>query len=116
MKKVWIVTVVFALMLTLGTAVYAAKDDDTGFKQMLPQMQQMHPDVSEQELKEFYNDCKVKGNDMSGMMNGSADGSMQDMMDKGSMKDMMDKGSMHDGSMHNGSMQDMMDDSTTTLQ
>jgi hypothetical protein len=96
MKKVWIVLATVAMVLALGTAVYAATDEDSGFKQMLPQMKQMHPNVSEQQLQEMYNNCKRNGNGMSGMMNGKAD----------DMK----------GNMMNGSMQNMMNGSATAVQ
>lgn len=104
MKKVWIVLAAVAMVLALGTAVYAATDEDPGFQQMLPQMKQMHPDVSEQQLQEMYNNCSSSGNGMSGMMNGGAGGMMQNMMN-GSMENMM-----------NGSMQNMMNTPATTVQ
>lgn len=95
MKKIWIGLAAAAMVLALGTAVYAATDKDTGFKQMLPQMKQMHPDVSEQQLQEMYNNCNSNGNGMSGMMNDNA-GGMHNMM--------------------NGSKHNMMNNSETAVQ
>lgn len=92
MRKIWIVLAAVALVLALGTAVYAATDKDTGFKQMLPHMKQIHPDVSEQQLQEMYNNCNSNGNGMSGMMHGGAgdmmgnNGSMHHMMDSSAAK------------------------------
>lgn len=88
MKKVWIVLAAVAMVFALGTAVYAATDKDSGFNQMLPQMKQMHPDVSEQQLQEMYNNCSSNGSGMSGMMNGGGNGMMGNMMN-GSMQNMM---------------------------
>ncbi|BCG60444.1 FAD/FMN-containing dehydrogenase [Paenibacillus sp. URB8-2] len=96
MKKTWIVLAAVTMVFALGTAVYAATDKDKGFQEMLPQMKQMHPDVSEQQLQEMYNNCKSNGKGMSGMMNGEAGGMMGNMM--------------------NGSMQNMMNSSTTASQ
>jgi len=79
MKKVWVVFATVALVLTLGTAAYAASNEDGGFKQMLPTMKQVHPNVSEQQLQEMYSKCQVNGQNTTGMMkNGST--SMQNMM------------------------------------
>jgi uncharacterized protein YpuA (DUF1002 family) len=94
MKKVWIVLAAVVMVLALGTAVYAATDEDSGFQKMLPQMKQMHPDVSEQQLQEMYNNCNSNSNSMSSMMNGG----------------------VTMGNMMNGSMQNMMNTPATTVQ
>lgn len=84
MKKLWIVLGAALMVLALGTGVYAAADEGAGFKEMLPFMKQMHPDVSDQQLEEMYNQCHGNGNGMSGMMNSK----MGDMM-KSRMGNMM---------------------------
>ncbi|MBC8078955.1 MAG: hypothetical protein H7X86_01330 [Gorillibacterium sp.] len=122
MRKVWFATAVFSLLMIIGTAVftfmvlfgtvvYAATDEDGDFKEMLPMIQHIAPDVSKQKINKTYSDCKskVNSNGISGMMNGSVDSMMGYKMD-GSMKNMMDKGSMHYGS------HDMINVSATTLQ
>lgn len=61
MKKLIVGIVTIALVLTLGSAVYAESNDGGqgtfNFGQMLPFMKQVHPDFSEQQLKDMYNNC-----------------------------------------------------------
>lgn len=86
MNKVWMGITIAALALATGTAVYAAADDDGGFRQMLPLMKQMHPDSSEQQLREMYSNCRGNGQDMSEMMKtGMMGGMTNSMMNGGSM-------------------------------
>ena len=44
----------------IGSAVYAASTDNGNgfFEQMLPTMKQMHPDLSDQQLKDMYSTCQ----------------------------------------------------------
>ena len=80
MKKLMIVSGALVLVLALGTGVFAATSNDAGFKQMLPFMKQMHPNVSEQQLEDMYKSCHRDGADSSGMMNGNAGGMMNGIM------------------------------------
>ncbi|WML60510.1 hypothetical protein [Neobacillus sp. PS2-9] len=52
------------LLLGLGTGVMAASDQIAckvgDFKEMLPFMQQKHPELSEKQLKEMHKDCAAK--------------------------------------------------------
>lgn len=54
-----LLSAVFAL--GAGTAVYGATTDSEegllNFKEMLPYMQKIHPDFSDQELEDMYNAC-----------------------------------------------------------
>ncbi|GIP52470.1 hypothetical protein [Paenibacillus vini] len=63
MNKKWIAGL-GAILLTLGigTAVYAA-DGTPSFGDMLPFMQKMHPQLSEGELNQMYQNCH-QGNGM----------------------------------------------------
>lgn len=60
-KKIVLGLVSAAFILGAGTAVYGATTDTEegllNFKKMLPYMQEMHPDFSEQELEDMYNTC-----------------------------------------------------------
>ncbi|MEX2415760.1 MAG: hypothetical protein WD424_06425 [Paenibacillaceae bacterium] len=61
MKKIMIGILMIALVLTLGSAVYAESNDEGqgtfNFGQMLPFMKQVHPDLTEQQLKDMHNNC-----------------------------------------------------------
>lgn len=66
MKKWTIGLLAAGLVLGAGTAVYAADNQTPGqgtfnFGQMLPFMQQMHPNLSEQQLKDMYESCHGTG-------------------------------------------------------
>lgn len=76
MKK--LVTGIFsiALLLGLGTGVMAKTDPNSctikNFKEMLPLMKEMHPGISNKQLKELKKDCVAKMEKTSGascMMN-----------------------------------------------
>lgn len=70
MKKIVISTLSTLFILGLGTAVYAAgnnseADKETmNFEKMKPMMEEMHPDFSNEELKEMFDTCHGK----NGMM------------------------------------------------
>jgi hypothetical protein len=71
MKK-WAVGILSsALILGVGSAVFAAGNNNSGegnsFEKMLPFMQEMHPDSSKEDLQEMYNACHNNG----GMMDGA---------------------------------------------
>jgi hypothetical protein len=70
MKKLMVGLFSAALILGAGTAVFAAgtSGDNTGlsFEEMLPFMEKMHPDFSNDELQEMYKACHGEGGMMSG--------------------------------------------------
>lgn len=77
MKKMWIGIATMALVMGIGTAgaYAAATDNDNGnnnspnfFEQMLPHAKQMHPDLTDEQIKEMYNSCH-NGTGTQGMMN-----------------------------------------------
>lgn len=69
MKK--LVTGIFSviLLLGLGTGVMAKTDAIScavqNFKEMLPVMKEMHPDLSTKQLKDLHKDCVAKINKSS---------------------------------------------------
>lgn len=70
MKK-WAVGILSsALILGAGKAVFAAGINNSGvgsnFEEMLPFMQEMHPDSSKEDLQEMYNSCHQEGGMMEG--------------------------------------------------
>ena len=75
MKKLLIGLVSLGLVLGIGTSVYAtAGDGFQSFREMVPFMQQMHPDMSEEQLENMYNSCHGENGGMHGMMrSGSVD-------------------------------------------
>lgn len=88
MKKLWIGIATMALVMGIGTAgAYAATSDngteDNGkakepstFEQMLPHAKQMHPDLSDEQIRGMYNNCHGgNGSGVSGMMNNTRMGS-----------------------------------------
>ncbi|KJB86494.1 hypothetical protein AZ66_18555 [Paenibacillus sp. E194] len=66
------IAIVGATVLTLGigTAVYAADVNPGTFKDMLPFMKEMHPNMNDSELEQMYNNChQRRGNsNYQGMM------------------------------------------------
>jgi len=78
MKKTLIGGIIL-LVLTLGAGavVYAAEEDGIlNFGQMLPHMQQKHPDMTTEQLNEMYKSCHGTG----GAEKSSNFQSMQGMM------------------------------------
>lgn len=71
MKKLAVGVLSAAMILGVGTAVFAAGSNDSGdgfsFEKMLPFMQKMHPDSSKEDLQQMYKACHEDG----GMMDGS---------------------------------------------
>lgn len=67
MKKILIGLTAAALVLGIGTAVYAAAADSGLFEQMLPMMKQMHPNMTDQQLQDMFNSCHSNGNGGTGM-------------------------------------------------
>lgn len=81
MKKVGILIAAVVVLMAVGTAaVYASTDEEAVPQQLLPLMKQMHPDSSDQQLQEMYNDCSYKENGRSDMMRGVEKGMMGEMM------------------------------------
>lgn len=85
MKKLTAALFIFVSAFALTTAVYAANQNDVSdWKEMLPMMKQMHPNLSEKQLKEMYEHCRMNGDQtMEQMMNGNA--MNQPMMKQGHM-------------------------------
>ncbi len=78
MKKLWIGLSALVLVLGVGTAgAYAATanndNNDSGFfEKMLPFAKQMHPNLSEEQIKKMHDNCSTSsGTGMSGMMQNS---------------------------------------------
>ncbi|WP_410768889.1 FAD/FMN-containing dehydrogenase [Fontibacillus sp. BL9] len=77
MKKIWIGLTAAVLVMGIGTVgAYAATIDNNGtgksenqnfFERMLPYAKQMHPDLSDEQIKEMYDNCHG-GNGTQGMM------------------------------------------------
>ncbi|MCL6570526.1 MAG: hypothetical protein K6T88_02425 [Bacillus sp. (in: Bacteria)] len=65
MKKFGIGLLSAALILGAGTTVFGAgnseNSDKANFGRMLPMMEEMHPDLSTNELREMYKDCHGDG-------------------------------------------------------
>ncbi|MCD8510396.1 MAG: CUE domain-containing protein [Bacillus sp. (in: Bacteria)] len=74
MKKFIIGVVALGLVFGIGTTVvaYSTEEGLPGFKEMLPFMQQMHPDWSDEELETMYRSCHGDGNRGNGMMGGQS--------------------------------------------
>lgn len=74
MKKIWVGIAAVAMVMGIGTAVHAANgNSDPGrnfnfFEQMLPYAKQMHPNFSDKQIEEMYNNCHG-GNGPQRMMN-----------------------------------------------
>ncbi|QOY36864.1 hypothetical protein AWH56_004210 [Anaerobacillus isosaccharinicus] len=87
-KKVIAVLTATSLVLGIGSVALANSDNDVfenfNFKDMLPFMQEMHPDLEEEQLEEMYNRCHGEG----GMMQGKMGGMMQGMMKSGNFEGM----------------------------
>ncbi|WP_042458319.1 hypothetical protein [Neobacillus dielmonensis] len=68
MKKLVIGVFSAAFLLGAGTAVFAAGNNDSSsgfsFEEMLPFMQKMHPDSSQQDLENMYKACQESGGTM----------------------------------------------------
>ncbi|WNF36487.1 CUE domain-containing protein [Bacillaceae bacterium IKA-2] len=79
-KKLIAVITAAALVLGIGTVAMANSDsevfENVNFKEMIPFMQEMHPDFDEAELEEMYESCHGQG----GMMSGRSGGFMHGMM------------------------------------
>jgi hypothetical protein len=66
MKKILFGTLFTAFIIGAGTGAFAAGDNEkekepVNFGQMKPMMEQMHPDLSTEELKEMYESCHGNG-------------------------------------------------------
>jgi len=56
MNKFMAAVLSLSVIFGVGTTVWAGTQSDS-FQDMLPFMQQMHPNYSENDLKEMYNNC-----------------------------------------------------------
>ncbi|MEH7886213.1 hypothetical protein V7654_18075 [Bacillus sp. JJ1609] len=61
MKPIVLILISAALILGASTSVFAEETNEGkgtfNFGQMKPLMEKMHPDLSNEELKQMYNDC-----------------------------------------------------------
>jgi len=68
-KKLVTSAFTIVLLLGLGTGVMAASDDIAckmkDFKEMLPFMQEKHPELSEKQLKQMHKDCAAKAKEVA---------------------------------------------------
>lgn len=72
MKIFWLGIIALVLVMGIGTSVYAAGNEDGQgwFENMLPYAKQMHPDLTDSQVKDMVNHCRSKqGTNTSGMMN-----------------------------------------------
>ncbi|WP_339265444.1 CUE domain-containing protein [Paenibacillus sp. FSL K6-1330] len=67
------IAIVGAAVLTLGigTAVYASEVAPSNFKDMIPFMKEMHPNLSDSDLEQMYNNCHGNSNTQGMMQNNS---------------------------------------------
>jgi hypothetical protein len=87
-KKLIAVITATSLVLGIGSVALANSDNEVfenfNFKEMLPFMQEMHPDLEEEQLEEMYNRCHGEGGMMQGMMkSGNFEGMKKMMKNKG---------------------------------
>jgi hypothetical protein len=73
-KKLIAVITATSLVLGIGSVALANSDNEVfenlNFKEMLPFMQEMHPDLEEGQLEEMFNRCHGEGGMMRGKMGG----------------------------------------------
>jgi hypothetical protein len=70
MKKFLFGTLFVAFIIGAGTGAFAAGNEDKdiiNFGQMKPHMEEMHPDLSTQELKDMYESCHGNGAEDQGV-------------------------------------------------
>lgn len=80
-KKLLLTLTALVLVLSVGTAAYAQGEGNFNFGQMLPQMQEVHPDLTTEELKDMYNSCHgTSGSAASKNFQGMNQGQMNSMM------------------------------------
>ncbi|ULO08580.1 FAD/FMN-containing dehydrogenase [Paenibacillus sp. 19GGS1-52] len=80
MKKLGLAIIALVLVMGIGTSVYAASTDkgESFFERMLPIAKQMHPDLTDAQIKDMADNCqKNNGTGTGSMMNNSSNrGSM----------------------------------------
>ncbi|MDP5275787.1 CUE domain-containing protein [Chengkuizengella axinellae] len=74
MKKRWILILAVIMVFSIGTTIYANGTDQeensiTNFDEVLSFFKQMHPDWSDEQLEDMYNDCHGDENNMQNFMN-----------------------------------------------
>lgn len=86
-KKAIIGLITFGIVAGISTSVLAHGGEEDGifsgflpFDEMKPYMEDMHPDFSDDELEQMYNDCHGSSNSISGQP-GQRD-SASDMMNR----------------------------------
>lgn len=60
-KKLLLTVLALVFVLSIGTFAYAQGEGNFNFGQMLPYMQQMHPDLSTEQLQDMYDSCHGTG-------------------------------------------------------
>lgn len=55
-KKIWLGLIALIMVLAIGTTAFALENNGT-FEQMQPQMKQMHPDFSDEQIQDMYQNC-----------------------------------------------------------
>jgi hypothetical protein len=65
MKKKLVIGFLTGAILLGGAGTFAFAQSN-GFEQMKPQMKEVHPDLTDQELEQMYNSCHAEGK--GGMM------------------------------------------------
>ncbi|MHA6534691.1 FAD/FMN-containing dehydrogenase [Paenibacillus sp. BAC0078] len=89
-KKIWLGITALVVVMSIGTSVYAAGTDNgqSWFEKMLPFARQMHPNLSDDGIKDMVNNCQSgHGTATSGMMGKSSgrSGMMGNTSGRGSM-------------------------------
>ncbi|MBT2643273.1 hypothetical protein J7I80_13620 [Bacillus sp. ISL-41] len=85
MKKLTLSILGAALILGASTAAFAEEGSDGkgtfNFGQMKPLIEKMHPDLSDEEVKQMYNDCHRTNGAMPSKNFNMMDGSDMDIID-----------------------------------
>ncbi|WP_379159564.1 FAD/FMN-containing dehydrogenase [Paenibacillus sp. sgz5001063] len=75
MKKIGLGIIALVLLMGIGTSVYAAGTDNgqSWIENMLPFAKQMHPDLTDGQVKAMVNNCRNgQGTHTGGMMNNAS--------------------------------------------
>jgi len=64
--KIIVIIGAAVLAIGIGTATYAAEAGPSAFRDMLPFMKEMHPNLNDSQLEQMYNSCHQReGNAVS---------------------------------------------------
>ncbi len=75
-RKIWLGLIALVLALAIGTTAFALENNGT-FEQMQPQMKQMHPDLTDEQILDMYQNCHSEDGSIQHMKNG-----MSNMMNR----------------------------------